>query len=249
MAIRTEKAFVLRQHDFRDTSKIASLFTEHSGRIKGIFKGIRAGKKNFVTTLDVGTENEVVFYPSRGELWLISYAEMLKAFSYGHDLELASAVCYMAEAVDRTMPLHAPSPEVYALIADAHEAIKDRPWQQVIAAFQVKLLELSGFRPTLLTCAGCGCRLSFSVRFNCRMGGFVCEECDARVSDTSFISVEAAQSLQFLQRNTFDASLRLKPTAGASDQMRTVLGDFFEYHTGARLRSLLAAGRAQECVC
>jgi hypothetical protein len=81
------------------------------------------------------------------------------------------------------------------------------------------------------------------------MGGFVCEGCDARVSDTAFISVEAAQSLQFLQRNTFDASLRLKPTTGAAEQLRTVLSDFFEYHTGARLRSLLAAARAEECVC
>jgi len=240
---------VLRQQDFRDTSKIASLFTERSGRIKGIFKGIRAGKKNFVTTLDVGSQNEVVFYPSRGELWLVSFAEMLSAFSCGHDLDLSSAVCYMAETVDRVMPLHSPSTEVFALIADAHEAIKDRPWQQVIAAFQVKLLELSGFRPTLLTCAGCGCKLSLSVKFNCRMGGFVCDGCDARAYDTNLISVEAAQSLQFLQRNAFAASLRLKPTFGASEQMRAVLGDFFEYHTGAKLRSLLAVARPQECVC
>lgn len=239
MAIQTEKAIILKTYDFRETSKIATLFTERQGKIKGIFKGIRAGKKNFTTTLDVATLNEIVYYPSRSDLWLVSYADQLCVFpQINVDLETATVAHYILELVDKIMPMHLPSVPIFRLINEALNYLDKYSWQTVIYIYQVKLLELSGFRPSLQECACCGCRIASDAFFTTRLGGLLCLKCSKIVNDSFMLSTEVLASLRYIQMHEFNVSLRLKPSFNARSEMRRILDDFFAYHTNTRIRSL-----------
>ena len=245
MAIQTQRAYVLRTFDLRETSKIASLFTEHQGKIKGIFKGIRVGKKNFVTTLDVGSLNEVVYYPSRKELWLVSYADQLSSCTYcSDDLEKMTTVHYMLELVDKIMPMHLPSVPVYHLLEEALTLLENNSWMAIVYIYQVRLLELSGFRPSLKECTSCGSKVLNEAFFSARLGGLLCSRCAANINDAFKLSSEVLASLIYIQNNDFKVSLRLRPTQQARTEMRRILDDFFQYHTNTRIRSLKAMSMA-----
>ncbi|HEC68800.1 MAG TPA: DNA repair protein RecO, partial [Candidatus Omnitrophica bacterium] len=74
MAIIKDKGFILRTFDFRETSKIVHIFTKKLGKVHGVLKGFRRGKKEFTTSLDSFSLNEFIFYQSRNPLWLVSSA-------------------------------------------------------------------------------------------------------------------------------------------------------------------------------
>lgn len=239
MAIQTEKAFVLKSFDLRETSKIATLYTENSGKIKGIFKGIRAGKKNFTTSLGLGTLNEIVYYPSRNDLWLVSYADLLSGSLMSVDnIEQASVLNYILELVDKIMPMYAPSKLVFSLIDDTLRSLKANSWETIVYIFQAKLLEHSGFRPSLSECTWCYCSVSKDAFFSSRAGGLVCKSCSAKVSDCFSLSQEVLISLRYIQQNEFTFALRLRPSASACYEMRRILDEFFICHTNTKVRSL-----------
>lgn len=238
MAIQTEKAYVLRTFNLRETSKIASLYTQGHGKIKGIFKGIRAGKKNLRTTLDCGGLNEVVFYPSAKELWLVSYAdELVRPDGYG-DLGKIAAMHYMLELVDKVMPLHLPSVAVFDLIAQALLALKMNEWENVVYIFQARLLGISGFKPSLTECVRCGTQSGQDAFFSSHLGGVICVKCRPYINEAFAVSAQVLSSLLYVQRNDFFISLRLKPDIEVKRQMRMVLNDFFAHHTNMRFNSL-----------
>lgn len=239
MAIQTEKAFVLKTFDFRETSKIATLFTENSGKIKGLFKGIRIGKKNFTTNLALASLNEVVYYPSRNDLWLVSYADLLSGSVVElYDLEQTAIVHYMLELVDKIMPMHAASNSIFNLIKDTLNALQDRSWETVVYIFQAKLLECSGFRPSLDVCTCCYRELNSNAFFSASNGGLVCYVCQPKVGNSFVLSAEVLISLRYIQQQDFPFALRLKPSAKARYEMRRILDEFFVYHTNTKIRSL-----------
>jgi len=240
MAIVKDRAYVLRSYDFQETSRIVSLFTETRGKIRGLCKGIRAGKKNFTTTFDIGTLNEVVFYESRNELWLVSYADFINADAakFYADMEKHATLHYIMELVDRIMPLHVPAPEVFSLIERALDSMQDRPVLYTIYIFQAKLLEMSGFRPSLQDCVNCGAAIRSCAFFSMRLGGMLCERCRRADLEARTVTPDVITSLQYIQHHDLGMALRLKPSQHARRQMCRLLDEFLGYHVNARMRSL-----------
>jgi DNA repair protein RecO (recombination protein O) len=243
MSIICDQAYVLRSFDFRETSRIATLFTRHHGKIKGIFKGIRAGKKNFTTTLDIGTRNEVMAYPSHNELWLVSYADMADAVVPGlmNDLEKNAGVHYMMELTDTLMPLHAACEEVFDVIARTYAYLTTQPLGNLIYVFQAKLLELSGFRPALHECVHCRAQVREGMSFSVRLGGMLCVSCRRCDTDARLLSGDLIVSLQYIQQQGVDMAMRLKPSARTRRDMCEILDEFLAYHVNTRMKSMMCA--------
>jgi len=240
MAIVKDKAFALRSYDFQETSRIVSLYTNTRGKIRGLCKGIRAGKKNFTTMFDIGTLNEVVFYESHNELWLISYGDLINADAgrfYG-DMEKHAMLHYIMELVDRIMPLHVPASEVFSLIERTISCMQERPAAYMVYIFQAKLLEISGFRPSLHVCVRCGTAIRAGAFFSMRMGGLLCDRCRRADLEARTVSADVITSLQYIQHHDLNMALRLKPSLYAQREMCRLLDEFLGYHVNARMRSL-----------
>ena len=78
--IKTE-AIVLSKLDYRDTSKIANLFTEDFGKISVIIKGARSPKSKTGKIVDPLNHIRIVYYNKESrDLQLISDAESINYF-------------------------------------------------------------------------------------------------------------------------------------------------------------------------
>ncbi|RKY41328.1 MAG: hypothetical protein DRP76_00065, partial [Candidatus Omnitrophota bacterium] len=66
--IAKDLGIVTKRVNFRETSVVVNIFTKNYGRISGILKGFYRGRKEFTSSLDIFTLNEVLFYPRRSSL-------------------------------------------------------------------------------------------------------------------------------------------------------------------------------------
>ena len=101
---------------------------------------------------------DFTFFGNRG-LWTINEAESVEQFrGLRGDLNLLSLGSYIAELLESVSNEDVPEPEILQLGLNALFALSNRvcPPEQVKAAFELRLMCLSGYRPELDACAACG---------------------------------------------------------------------------------------------
>ena len=238
MAVQKDIGFILRSFNFRETSKIAYIYTRQRGKIGGLFKGFRLKRQHFSTPLDIFSLNEFVYYPSRSNLHLVSAAELIDNYSYLRDIPsrfyLAS---YMMELVDRIMPFHYPQEEIFGLIKVIFDNFSTYSLANSLAIFQIKILNLTGFRPSLTTCLRCSHAVEKEGYFSFRLGGMLCLKCFSADPQADKVSADIIASLRYMRDKDFPQVYNLKPSPSTMNSILKMLDAFISYHLQARLRS------------
>ncbi len=239
MAIKKDVGFVLRTFEFRSTSIIAHILTKENGKIHGIFKGFRAGKKHFTTPLSLFSLNEFIFYESRGQLWLFSFADMVDDFPYlKEDLNKNMIAQYIIELANKVLPTHLPAQEIFDLVKESFSYLRDHIDKKILYIFQVKILELSGFRPHLTACIKCNQEIIHNAYFSVKFGGFLCNGCWKYDRYSREVSAELISCLRYIQNNDFELALRLTPSVDTEKRIFVILEDFLKYHLDTKIKSL-----------
>lgn len=239
MIVHTE-AIVLKTMDFRETSKIATFFTKDYGKVKGIMKGVRSDPRKFGSNVDKFSVNDVVYYQySRSDLHLISKCDLKQFyFPVRQDYKKSMAATYALELVDAVLPTEEKNTKVYQLLLDYLEELQDvKDVDRLVYILQIKILNLSGFKPFLDACVSCGKKVHGRVRFSLKEGGLICPDCPTRETTFSFISKGAISSLLHIESESLKSALRLGLTLSVRRELKFVLNNFLVYHLEKRLKS------------
>jgi DNA repair protein RecO (recombination protein O) len=239
MIVKTE-GVVLKSFDFRETSRIATFFTRDFGKVKGVLKGIRKDPRKFGSSVEKFSLNDIVYYQYRNsDIHLISHCDM-KDFYQGlrQDLERMTAASYASELIDTLMPAEEPNPEIYDLMQTFLKCLQTTTdVSKLIQTFQIKILSLSGFKPQLETCVRCSNNVAQAPRFSLRLGGLLCGECKDSTGEATPISLGAVASILHIQKNNWDAALRLGMAPFIKKELKYVLNHFLVFHLERHLRS------------
>lgn len=229
--VEKDLGFVLKRHNFRDTSIIASLYTLRFGRITGIFKGFYTMKKEFSSSLDVFTLNEFLFYPRKREIWLVSFADLIFDWPYlRKDISKSKVAAVFFNLIQRTMQMWDVNAEVFHLLKESLLMIEREDERKVLYIFLIKFLALSGFKPELNHCLSCHQELFDNIYFSVSKGGFLCKDCYLKINDAQKISRQVSSSLLYLQKQNFSMALRLKPAKNCESNILYLLRNFLAYH-------------------
>ena len=239
MIVKTE-GIVLKTFDFRETSRIATFFTRDYGKVKGVLKGIRKDPRKFASSVDKFSLNEIIYYEYRNsDIHLVSHCEM-KDFYQGlrQDLERMTAASYAAELIDTLMPPEERNGRIYDLMQAFLKSLQTTPdVSKLVQTFQIKILTLSGFQPHLETCVACRKHVAEAPRFSLRLGGLLCGGCHDSAGEATPISLGAVASILHIQKNNWDAALRLGMAPFIKKELKYVLNHFLVFHLERHLRS------------
>ena len=239
MIVKTE-GIVLKNFDFRETSRIATFFTRDFGKVKGILKGIRKDPKKFGSSVEKFSVNDIVYYRYRNsDLHLISHCDMKDFYSgLRQDLERMTAASYASELIDTLMPVEEQNLEIYNLMQAFLNGLQStQDVSKLVQTFQIKILSLSGFQPHLETCVSCRKNVEDKPRFSLRLGGLLCGVCKDSAGEATPISLGAVASILHIQRNNWDAALRLGMAPFIKKELKYVLNHFLVFHLERQLRS------------
>ncbi len=155
---RVVEGIVLRETDTKETDKILTVLTRSEGKLSVIARGARRKNSRIAAAAQLLVCSEMTLF-QKGNWSILDDASTIELFSgVRQDVELLALGSYFAEMTELLTEEDVPAPETLSLLLNALYALgtlhKDQT--QVKAAFELRLLALSGFEPLLESCAVCG---------------------------------------------------------------------------------------------
>jgi DNA repair protein RecO (recombination protein O) len=239
------EAVVLRSFAFGEADRVLHVYTQASGRVGVVAKGVRRTKSRFGGRLEPFSHVELAIHRGRGELGTVTGASLVRSHdrirSDGYRLRVGLVGL---EAMLRLFTEEEQNDRAFLALTRFLDALDDREPQPgrrpaldpLVLSFQLKLLWLSGFLPHLGSCVECGAVEGLTA-FLPQAGGVVCEACDR---SGILLSPEGLRGLaELLGATIADAPAHALGDRAARDVLAVVTSSY-EYHGGFRLRTLSA---------
>jgi DNA repair protein RecO (recombination protein O) len=235
---RTE-AVVLRRVDLGEADRILTVYSPEYGKLRLVAKGVRKVRSRKAGHLEPFTRVELQI--ARGhELDVITQAEALGLHpGLGHDLERFGYAAYVVELMDRFTVQEGESRGLYRLLVDTLDRLAEafEP-AAVVGYYQLRLLDLLGYRPELFRCLGCGREVRpVDQYFSAAAGGVLCPECGPRQSEAGPLPLPVLKVLRHYQRSTFAQAAVPRVRFEVLDQVGLVLEGYVGYLLERRLQA------------
>jgi DNA repair protein RecO (recombination protein O) len=147
---------------------------------------------------------------------------------------------YVGELVDSFGEEQAENERLYALLCDALGWIcTSADLALTMRFFELRLLELVGYRPQLFQCVRCNTPLEPVSNYFCAEdGGALCPRCAENQSGVRPIALGTLKVLRYLQTRGYEQCIRLQLQPSTRAQVEEVLQQYLIYLLERRLKSV-----------
>jgi DNA repair protein RecO (recombination protein O) len=120
---------------------------------------------------------------------------------------------------------------VYRLLARSLERLcQSSEPEMVLRYFEIRLLDLVGFRPQLFQCARCNADITPQDQyFSASLGGVLCPRCGPQVEGSRPISMPALKYLRHFQRSSYADAMRAHPTPAQKLELEIIAQHYLIY--------------------
>jgi DNA repair protein RecO (recombination protein O) len=236
------ESVILRSADFQERDRLVTLYSDQMGKLRGVAKGAKASRKRFGANLDLLAHVRVHgFERTHQGLVRIEGADILDYYDgIRRELRSFAFASYLAEWVDGCTAERQPLPGLLPLLLRVLTILEERKGGEgLLRIFEVKVLDLAGYRPRLDRCVTCGGPLEGTVRINVHVerGGALCRNCARGPMEGLSISLGTLRALDDARRAPLDRLHRIAFSSLAVKEGRDVTQSFYQYHVGRVLRS------------
>lgn len=173
------RGLVLRATETKEADYILTVLTAEHGRLAVIARGARRRSSRLSAACQHLAFSELVLY-RRGNWYYLDEASTVALFDgLRADLEKLALASYCAEMAEAVTGEELPAPELLSLLLHTLHALDalDRPTELVRAAYELRLLAISGYEPLLGECAVCGRDEPSEPVFDVTQGVVLCRKC------------------------------------------------------------------------
>ena len=225
------EAVVLSHTDWGEADRLLWLYTREMGKVRAIAKGLRKPRSRKAGHLEPFTR--VTLQLARGrDMWIVTQAEALNIYlSLRENLLRVSYAAYVVELLDRFTYEEGENLSLYHLLCDTLERLDQEPEASLaVRYYEVRLLDLIGFRPVLFNCAVCNNEIKAQDQyFSAALGGVVCPSCAAKTPGLIPISMQALKYLRHFQRSSFPEAKRAHPSSSIDREMEQIMQHYLTY--------------------
>lgn len=225
------EAVVLRHADWGEADRLLVLFTRELGKVRAIAKGVRKLRSRKAGHLEPFTRSSLLLARGR-DMLIVTQAEAINAhLPLGEDLTLIGYASYIIELLDRFTYEEGENRLLYRLLCDTLERLTREPDPAfVVRYYEIRLLDLLGFRPQLFNCAHCGKDIQPEDQyFSAEQGGVLCPTCGREASGVRSVSVAALKYLRHLQRSSYSEAARAHIPMEVNHEMEILMQHYLTY--------------------
>jgi DNA repair protein RecO (recombination protein O) len=222
-------SIVLKHHDYGEADRILTLFTRQKGKIKAIAKGVRKVRSQKGGHLEPFTHANLLV--ATGRTWyVVSQAEAQEFYpNLTKDLEILGYASYLVELVDRFTFEEEENAPIFNLLRNSLTRLDtgEHPTPLVVRYFEIRLLDLLGFRPELKNCVVTSNEIQPENQyFSAALGGVVSPQAGKNLTGAVPVSMTALKYLRHFQRSSFEEAIVARP----SDQVYRELEILMQYY-------------------
>ena len=239
--IITTEAVILRGRDYRDSSRIVTLYTKERGKLSAIAKGVRSRKSRIGLQLEpMSYVTAVLYLKESRELQLLTQCDNVRPLgSLVEDIRKMAAGMALVELVDLSTPTEERNEQLFDLLVEClisvHNATNDP--ENALYFFEGKLLDNLGFRPSLHRCVSCGAPMNVGEglpgkgEIRLSSTGVICARCSPRERGLFSVSRPTLRVLQRIQEvSSLEPLTRLRLSESGKREVSGVFLRFLQAH-------------------
>jgi DNA repair protein RecO (recombination protein O) len=204
---RTE-AVVLRRGDFGEADRLLTVYSPEYGKLRLVAKGVRRPRSRKAGHLEPFTRVALLLARGR-DLDIITQAEAIEHFvALREDLVRLAHAAYVVELLDRFTVQEGECQPLYRLLLETLDrlATGEAP-DTAVHYYELRLLELVGYRPELFRCLGCRAEIAPEDQFfSAELGGVLCPRCGPGKPASRPFSLGALKVMRHYQRSSYPAA-------------------------------------------
>lgn len=225
------EAVVLRHQDWGEADRLLWLFTREQGKLRAVAKGVRKMRSRKAGHLEPFTQVSLLLAEGR-DLLIITQAEAQETYlSLREDLVRMGYAAYVVELLDRFTYEEGENSALYRLLVETLDRLSQEPELGLaVRYYEIRLLDLVGFRPQLFQCTGCGEEIKPQDQyFSAQAGGVLCPSCGRQAPAARPVSQKALQLLRHCQRSSYAEAKRLRVSQEVDHEVEQLMQYYFTY--------------------
>lgn len=234
MIIKTE-GIVIRTLDYGEGSKIITLYTRDYGKVALMVKGAKKSKSRFHGITQLFSYGIYIFYIN-SDMGTLNQGDLEFYFSDIYiDIEKTAYAAYIVELVDKLTEPKVKNPFLFEQLLSSLEQINNGKDVQIVARlFEMKILQLSGYKPHLISCTICGNEEGLTG-FSVIHGGLTCN----RHNEKGIIQLHSGtiRLLRIFESLDIKRLGNIEIKNSTKSQLQTVMRAFFDEYVGVSLKS------------
>lgn len=216
---------ILSHSRWGEADRLLTVFTKELGKVRVVAKGVRKTRSRKAGHLEPFMRSALLLAQGR-DLWIVTQADTINSFlSLRSDLLKTAYTAYVIELLDRFTYEDGPNFPVYRLLIDTLERMeKGDKLFVLIHYYEIRLLDLMGYRPQLFNCVLCGDEIKpQSQFFSAMQGGVICPKCAHKGEDARMISMQALKYMRHFQRSTYQQAIAAEPDENVAEEVERVM--------------------------
>lgn len=154
----TTRGLILREVRYKEADRILTILTENEGKVTAKARAAARSSSKLAAATQLLSFSELTLFGNRGRYTVDEAATVEQFRGLREDIVRLALGSYIAELLEAVSDEDCPEPELLQLGLNSLYALSEGlcPIEQVKAAFELRLMCLSGYKPELNACAVCG---------------------------------------------------------------------------------------------
>jgi DNA repair protein RecO (recombination protein O) len=236
--IRTQ-GVVLRYVNRNEADRILTVLSPKLGKITVLARGCRKPKSKFLAFSQLFCYGDLILQPYR-EIFILNQAEVLNShFDIRNDVIRLSYAVYMANLTEETATSGESNFPLFKLLLNglAFISYADRDPGDLVLIYELKLLSLIGYRPSLESCIICGDDFSGRLQFNLENGGIACGKCSAAGYAGISVSSDTIKTMDTILNTDYKNSAVIPISPQVKEEMNRILPVYIEQKLQVLIKS------------
>lgn len=235
MGINKAEAIILHGRKQGETSKVLTVYSREFGKMSVMAKGSRGVKSKYLGALEPFNHVALVFYQKEGrQMQYLSDAAIVAPFTSLHaqlgKMALAAVAC---EIVDKNEEDDHAHPELFHLLLDTLRALETGQLglRNIIRAFQLQYIAMSGFEPELEHCHFCQKTAVDEMNFfSIERGLYNCNDC-GKISEAGLpVSGYVLELLRWLGKTPVLHAAQAQVAKTVGEEIDAILLNYMRIH-------------------
>jgi DNA repair protein RecO (recombination protein O) len=205
--------------------------------VRAVAKGGRKPKARLSPASHIFVFGEFIISKGK-ELDRISSVDIHESFyKIREDLSKLAYASYFAELCDSVIVEGATNNRLMDTFLKVLSLItyKGEDFELIKLAFQLKLLNYSGFKPELTRCVSCGNMTFKKVGFDIYQGGLICDDCFLKYHKNAIlINPTMVKVMNYLLKADITISVKIKLKPSMINQLNGIMDRYIQLHLERR---------------
>jgi DNA repair protein RecO (recombination protein O) len=225
------EAVVLRHTDWGEADRMLWLFTREIGKVQVVAKGVRKPRSRKAGHLEPFTRVDLQLASGR-DLFIVTQAEAKDVYqALREDLVRVGYASYIIELLDRFTYEEGENIGLYRLLTETLSRLNSETQPAfAVRYYEIRLLDLVGFRPQLLNCVNCREEIrAVDQYFSFEKGGVFCPKCGANEPGVRPLSMPALKILRHFQRSRYSEAQRARLSSMVDNELEDLMTYYLSF--------------------